>query len=98
MENWPGILPAFVRVDCETDEVTPIDPPRSPRIVKKPEEFGDSWSDQLTAEDKGRIRPVRHYEKILGSSRFPQEGRALPSISIARSATSGSASNARATR
>jgi hypothetical protein len=56
MENWPEILPAFVRVDCETDEVTPIDPPRSPRIIRKPEEFGDSWSDQLTAEDKGRIQ------------------------------------------
>jgi len=56
MEHWPEILPAFVRVDCETDEVTPIDPPRPPHIVKKPEEFGDSWSDQLTAEDKGLIR------------------------------------------
>jgi hypothetical protein len=56
MENWPEILPAFVRVDCETDEVTPIDPPRSPHIIRKPEEFGDSWSDQLTAEDKGRIQ------------------------------------------
>jgi hypothetical protein len=56
LENWPEILPAFVRVDCETDEVTPIDPPRSPRIIRKPEEFGDSWSDQLTAEDKGKIR------------------------------------------
>jgi len=56
MENWPEILPAFVRVDCETDEVTPIDPPRSLHIIRKPEEFGDSWSDQLTAEDKGKIR------------------------------------------
>ena len=56
MENWPEILPAFVRVDCETDEVTPIDPPRSPRIIRKPEEFGDSWSDQLNAEDKTKIQ------------------------------------------
>jgi hypothetical protein len=56
MENWPEILPAFVRVDCETDEVTPIDPSRSPRIIRKPEEFGDSWSDPLTTEDKGRIQ------------------------------------------
>ena len=55
MENWPEILPAFVRIDCETDEITPIDPPRSRRAVKKPEEFGDSWSDQLTAEDKVKI-------------------------------------------
>jgi hypothetical protein len=56
MENWPEILPAFVRVDCETDEVTPIDPPRSPHIIRKPEEFGDSWSDPLTAQDKGKIQ------------------------------------------
>jgi len=56
MANWPEILPAFVRVDCETDEVTPIDPPRSPRAIRKPDEFGDSWSDQLAAEDKVRIR------------------------------------------
>jgi hypothetical protein len=58
VQNWPEILPAFVRVDCETDEVTPMDPPRSPRTIKKPEEFGDSWSDQLTADDKKKIR---HY-------------------------------------
>jgi hypothetical protein len=55
MENWPEILPAFVRVNCETDEVTPINPPRVPRIIRKPEEFGDSWSDSLTAEDKSKI-------------------------------------------
>ena len=56
MQNWPEILPAFVRVDCETDEVTSIDPLRSPRIIKKPEEFGDSWSDPLTREDMVKIR------------------------------------------
>jgi hypothetical protein len=55
LKNWPEILPAFVKVDCETDEVTPIAPPRSPRTIKEPEEFGDSWSDQLTAEDKKKI-------------------------------------------
>ena len=58
VENWPEILPAFVRVDCETDEITPINPPRSPRIIKKPEECGDNWSDQLSAEDKVKIH---HY-------------------------------------
>jgi hypothetical protein len=56
IKNWPQILPAFVKVDCETDEITPINPPRSPRIAKKPEDFGDSWSDPLTAEDKAKIR------------------------------------------
>src|SRR5204863_4673436 len=47
-----------VRVNCEPDEVTPIGPPRSARIIKKSEEFGDSWSDQLTVDDKIKIR---HY-------------------------------------
>jgi hypothetical protein len=56
MENWPEILPAFVRIDCETDEIIPINPPRTPRIIRKPEEFGDSWSDPLTTEDKLKIR------------------------------------------
>jgi hypothetical protein len=55
LPNWPEILPAFVRVDCENDEVTKLNPRRVPRIIKKPEEFGDSWSDQLTADDKAKI-------------------------------------------
>ena len=55
-EDWPRILPAFVRVNCETDEIEQIDPPPTPRSIKKPEEFGDSWSDPLTPEDKIKIR------------------------------------------
>jgi hypothetical protein len=65
MENWPEILPAFLRVDCETDEITPINPPRSPRIIKKPEEFGDSWSDRLTAEDKVKIHDYFNARQTL---------------------------------
>jgi hypothetical protein len=56
LAGWPEILPAFVRVDCETDEITPINPRRLPRRVKRPEEFGDNWSDPLVAEDKIKIR------------------------------------------
>jgi hypothetical protein len=55
MEKGPEILPAFVRVDCETDEITTLEPLRSPCIVKPPEDFGDSWSDQLDREDKVKI-------------------------------------------
>ncbi|MGC2203188.1 MAG: hypothetical protein WA633_23990, partial [Stellaceae bacterium] len=55
LPNWPEILPAFVRVDCETDEITQLTPRRVPRLTKKPEDCGDSWSDPLTAEDKARI-------------------------------------------
>jgi hypothetical protein len=56
--NGPEILPAFVRVDCETDQITPIDPPRAAPVIYKPEDFGDSWSDPLTLEDKTKLR---HY-------------------------------------
>ena len=55
LPNWPEILPAFVRVDCETDEITQLNPRRVPRIVRKPEEFGDRWSDPLIADDKAKI-------------------------------------------
>jgi hypothetical protein len=34
MPNWPEILPAFVSVDCETDEVTPLYPRRAPRVKR----------------------------------------------------------------
>ena len=54
--NAPEILPAFVRVDCETDDIAPINPPRAAPVVYKPEEFGDSWSDPLTADDKIALR------------------------------------------
>jgi hypothetical protein len=55
LPNWPEIIPAFVRVDCETDEITPLNPRRAARIIKKPEDFGDSWSDPLTDSDKEKI-------------------------------------------
>jgi hypothetical protein len=45
------LLPAFVAVDCQDDEVRTIDPPevRGPLLV--PERFGDAWSDELEAGD-----------------------------------------------
>jgi hypothetical protein len=67
LPGWPEILPAFVRVNCETDEITPINPPRSPRIPKRPEEFGDSWSDPLVTEDKAKIQDYFSALTILRS-------------------------------
>ncbi|HEY2051059.1 MAG TPA: hypothetical protein VGH03_17100 [Caulobacteraceae bacterium] len=53
--NAPQMLPAFVRVDCETDAVTPLEPPRSTLDLRTSGECGDSWSDPLEAEDKRKI-------------------------------------------
>ena len=55
LPNWPEILPAFVRVNCQSDEITQLCPRPAPRFIKEPEKFGDSWSDPLTGEDKTKI-------------------------------------------
>jgi hypothetical protein len=68
--NLPEVLPAFVRVDCETDAITPLNPPRASRQIHPPEAFGDSWSDPLTASDKAKIRDYflghRHLHRHFG--------------------------------
>lgn len=61
----PEIIPAFVRVDCETDEITPINPCPAPRVMHAPEEFGDSWSDPLTTEDRAKIHDYFTAREIL---------------------------------
>ncbi len=48
-------IPAFSRIDCETGDHTPINPPTADDIVRPPEDFGDNWSDELTAEDVRKI-------------------------------------------
>ena len=51
----PQMLPAFVRVNAENNEITKIDPPRNVLRLKPPEQFGDNWSDPMTAEDAKKI-------------------------------------------
>jgi hypothetical protein len=52
------VLPAFVRYDCRTGEVSEIDPAPMPRTVHEPSEFGDDWSEPLEADD---IEAARRY-------------------------------------
>lgn len=49
------LLPAYVRYDCVTDEVTPLNPERSREPLHEPEEFGDDWKQQLEPEEKKRL-------------------------------------------
>ena len=51
----PQMLPAFVRVNVENNEIQEINPPRNALRLHKPEEFGDNWSDPLTADDAKKI-------------------------------------------
>jgi hypothetical protein len=50
------LLPGYVRYDCLTDEVTPLNPPRSKPVLHEPKEFGDDWSERLEPEDKKKIQ------------------------------------------
>jgi len=45
------LLPAFVAVDCDGDDVRAIEPPEVRGPIAPPEHFGDSWSDELEAAD-----------------------------------------------
>jgi hypothetical protein len=73
------LLPAFARVDLVKDAVTPIDPPATSDALHRPEEFGDSWSDELVEEDRRKIAaylaPHAHLERFLGWIDFRVGGR-----------------------
>lgn len=56
LPNGPQMLPAFVRVDCETDAVAELTPARLDRALLSPESCGDNWSDPLGPEDEQKIR------------------------------------------
>ncbi len=53
--DGPRMLPAFVRVNVENGEVREINPARNSRAPKAVSEFGDNWSDSMTAEDARKI-------------------------------------------
>jgi hypothetical protein len=63
------VLPAFIRYDCLKDSVTEIAPAARPEITLAPEEFGDDWSECLSAEDHRQVdayfRSVLHLRTFL---------------------------------
>ena len=50
------LLPAYVRYDCQTDDVTPLNPRRSGEPLHDPREFGDDWAEQLDPGEKARLQ------------------------------------------
>ncbi len=49
------ILPAFIRYNCETDDLELIQPKATKPILYTPETFGDNWSDTLEANDCDKL-------------------------------------------
>jgi len=52
------LLPAFIRYDVSADELEEFSPKARELRVKDPEDFGDSWSDEL---EPAEVREVRQY-------------------------------------
>jgi hypothetical protein len=50
-EALADFVPPFVWISCTSNEIINLDPPETPYVLHKPEEFGDVWSDQLCLED-----------------------------------------------
>jgi hypothetical protein len=51
-ERLAQFITPFVWIDCASGEILDLAPPESPLLLHKPEEFGDSWSDELDNDDK----------------------------------------------
>jgi L-ascorbate metabolism protein UlaG (beta-lactamase superfamily) len=68
------LLPAFVRYDCLTDDLTELSPAALKTTVRPPEEFGDHWSEPLTTEDVASLRryfqSIEHVAEHLSFIRF----------------------------
>ena len=50
------LLPAYLRYDCLTDEVTPLNPPPSREPLHEPQEFGDDWNEPLESDEQSKLR------------------------------------------
>jgi len=68
------LLPAFIRYDCARESLERIDPPQTSQSVFSPEEFGDAWSETLTAADKVKLtayfNSFEHIRSHFGFIRF----------------------------
>jgi len=49
------LLPAFISYDCVTDQYSELHPAKSPTRVVDPSEFGDDWTEQLSAAETAEI-------------------------------------------
>jgi hypothetical protein len=65
-------VPPFSSIDCNDLSVESYTPQELPVVAKSPEDFGDNWSEELTAEDKQEIASyfsrkdrVQHYFGFL---------------------------------
>jgi len=61
----PEVLPAFVSVDCQNDDLQTTAPVRAESALQAPERFGDSWSDQLEKSEETLLRDYFHRKEAI---------------------------------
>src|SRR5262249_55284240 len=63
------LLPAFIRFDCEKEQLERIDPRENLRVVRPREEVGDDWSERLEPQDRPKLQAyfqaVQHLHQSL---------------------------------
>jgi L-ascorbate metabolism protein UlaG (beta-lactamase superfamily) len=64
-ESIAEFITPFVWIDCASGEILELDPVELPCTSRKPEECGDSWSDELGADDKRVLAEYFHRKKAL---------------------------------
>jgi hypothetical protein len=73
------LLPAFLRYDCLTDQVTPLNPRRIREPPRDPKEFGDDWSETLDRAEEAKLRDyflsIEHLRQTMAFIRFRVGGR-----------------------
>ncbi|WNG27271.1 MBL fold metallo-hydrolase [Cystobacter fuscus] len=67
--DLPGaqVLSPFVRVDCETGDVTELRPPPADRRPRDPREFGDDWSEPLGEDDRKKLTSYFRNMQVLAN-------------------------------
>lgn len=61
----------FVRFDFEHDALSYLEPAPLEHVLHPPEEFGDSWSDELDADDRRKLSEyLGRFERLRESLRF----------------------------
>jgi hypothetical protein len=53
-----NFIPAFSHIDCASGAVTPLNPASMETVVRRPEDFGDNWSDGL---ERGELDTLSQY-------------------------------------
>ena len=73
------LLGAHIIWDSERSTATPISPDAAAPTLYPPEHFGDSWSDELDADDKRRLDAyfgaISHLPSVLGKLHFVVGGK-----------------------